>query len=173
MGGAVPSPRLSSSRHPHCGGLGRRRLPAHQGADLRDPPVGGAAGRPPDGRVRRRHRGLRLACGGRRRHRRHPRRARHEVPRSPRSAADRVGLAVPAGGEATLDANDLDALTITTIRTLTMDAVQKANSGHPGAPMGLAPAAYVLWGRIMRYDPEAPEWPDRDRFVLSAGHASM
>src|SRR5439155_20814411 len=54
-----------------------------------------------------------------------------------------------------------------------MDAVQKANSGHPGAPMGLAPAAYVLWGRIMRYDPSAPEWPDRDRFVLSAGHASM
>jgi len=72
-----------------------------------------------------------------------------------------------------LDVNDLDALTITTIRTLAMDAVQKANSGHPGAPMGLAPAAYVLWGRIMRYDPSAPEWPDRDRFVLSAGHASM
>src|SRR5438270_10763918 len=68
---------------------------------------------------------------------------------------------------------DLDLLAITTIRTLAMDAVQKANSGHPGAPMGLAPVAYVLWGRIMRYDPDAPEWPDRDRFVLSAGHASM
>ena len=59
------------------------------------------------------------------------------------------------------------------IRGLSMDAVQKANSGHPGTPMALAPLAHVLWTRIMRYDAQAPEWPDRDRFVLSCGHASM
>ncbi|UCC71433.1 MAG: transketolase [Gemmatimonadota bacterium] len=68
---------------------------------------------------------------------------------------------------------DLDILSINTIRTLSMDAVQKANSGHPGAPMGLAPVAYCLWQRFLRYDPEDPIWPNRDRFVLSAGHASM
>ncbi len=68
---------------------------------------------------------------------------------------------------------DLDLLSINTIRTLSMDAVQKANSGHPGAPMGLAAVAYSLWQRFLRYDPEDPMWPDRDRFVLSAGHASM
>ncbi|MEM1347084.1 MAG: transketolase [Myxococcota bacterium] len=62
---------------------------------------------------------------------------------------------------------------INTIRTLSMDAVQKANSGHPGAPMGLAPAAYVLFQRHMRFDPKAPNWIGRDRFVLSNGHASM
>src|SRR5438876_7469045 len=54
-----------------------------------------------------------------------------------------------------------------------MDAVQKANSGHPGTPMALAPLADVLWTRVMKYDASAPDWPDRDRFVLSAGHASM
>jgi transketolase len=68
---------------------------------------------------------------------------------------------------------DLDSLSINTIRTLSMDAVQKANSGHPGAPMGLAPVAYCLWQRFLRFDPEDPIWPNRDRFVLSAGHASM
>ena len=67
----------------------------------------------------------------------------------------------------------IDALCIDTIRTLSMDAVQKANSGHPGAPMGLAPAAYVLWTRFLSHNPRNPSWPDRDRFVLSAGHASM
>jgi transketolase len=67
----------------------------------------------------------------------------------------------------------LDLLSINTIRTLSMDAVQKANSGHPGAPMGMAPVAYALWQRVLRFDPEDPLWPDRDRFVLSAGHASM
>ncbi|MFO7716143.1 transketolase [Desulfosarcina sp.] len=67
----------------------------------------------------------------------------------------------------------IDDLCINTIRTLSMDAVQKANSGHPGAPMGLAPAGYVLWTRVMKHNPRNPDWPDRDRFVLSGGHASM
>jgi transketolase len=67
----------------------------------------------------------------------------------------------------------IDELCINTIRTLSMDAVQKANSGRPGAPMGLAPTAYVLWTRFLRHNPRNPSWPDRDRFVLSAGHASM
>jgi len=68
--------------------------------------------------------------------------------------------------------SSIDTLCINTIRTLAMDAVQKANSGHPGAPMGLAAAAYVLWTRFMRHNPKNPDWPDRDRFVLSGGHAS-
>ncbi len=67
----------------------------------------------------------------------------------------------------------LDALCINTIRTLAMDAVQQANSGHPGAPMALAPVTYSLWQQILRYDPADPVWPNRDRFVLSNGHASM
>ncbi len=67
----------------------------------------------------------------------------------------------------------MDQLCINTIRTLSMDAVQQANSGHPGAPMGLAPAAYVLWTRFLRHNPSNPAWPDRDRFVLSAGHGSI
>jgi transketolase len=67
----------------------------------------------------------------------------------------------------------LDALCINTIRMLSVDAVQKANSGHPGAPMGLAPAAYTLWTRFLKHNPSNPEWWDRDRFVLSAGHGSM
>ncbi len=68
---------------------------------------------------------------------------------------------------------DLDQLCVNTIRTLSIDAVQQANSGHPGAPMGLAPMGYVLWNRVLRFDPEDPTWPGRDRFVLSNGHASM
>ena len=72
----------------------------------------------------------------------------------------------------TLAAERLDRLAIDTIRTLAIDAVQKANSGHPGAPMGAAPMAYVLWTRFLRHAPTHPDWPDRDRFVLSAGHAS-
>jgi transketolase len=67
----------------------------------------------------------------------------------------------------------LEALCINTIRMLSVDAVQKANSGHPGAPMGLAPAAYTLWTRFLKHNPRNPEWWDRDRFVLSAGHGSM
>ncbi len=68
---------------------------------------------------------------------------------------------------------ELDMLTVNTIRVLAADAVQKANSGHPGTPMGAAPTAYALWRRILRYDPAAPQWINRDRFVLSSGHASM
>src|SRR3954466_12573489 len=68
---------------------------------------------------------------------------------------------------------DLDRLSIDTIRTLSMDGVQKANSGHPGMPMAMAPAAYLLYTRFMRHNPKDPTWPDRDRFVLSAGHGSM
>jgi transketolase len=68
---------------------------------------------------------------------------------------------------------NLDQLCINTIRTLSMDAVQQANSGHAGSPMGMAPMAYLLWQRFLRFDPADPIWPNRDRFVLSAGHASM
>jgi transketolase len=68
---------------------------------------------------------------------------------------------------------DIERLSIDTIRTLAMDAVQQANSGHPGMPMAMAPAAYLLFQRIMEHNPRDPQWPDRDRFVLSAGHGSM
>ena len=69
--------------------------------------------------------------------------------------------------------SELDQLCINTIRTLAMDGVQQAKSGHPGAPMGLAPVAYVLWDRFLRHNPANPQWPNRDRFVLSGGHGSM
>ena len=68
---------------------------------------------------------------------------------------------------------DLDLLCINTIRTLSMDAVQKAKSGHPGTPMALAPLAYVVWTQFLRHNPRNPKWFNRDRFVLSCGHASM
>ncbi len=71
------------------------------------------------------------------------------------------------------EAQEIEQLAINTIRTLAIDAIQKANSGHPGTPMALAPVAYVLWQRFLRFDPAEPIWPNRDRFVLSAGHASM
>lgn len=73
----------------------------------------------------------------------------------------------------TFAATNLDTLCIDTIRCLSMDAVQKANSGHPGTPMAQAPAAYVLWTQVLKHNPANPQWPDRDRFVLSCGHASM
>lgn len=72
-----------------------------------------------------------------------------------------------------MDKKKLDTLCIDTIRMLSADAVQKANSGHPGAPMGLAPLAYLLWTQVLKYNPHNPHWLNRDRFVLSAGHASM
>src|SRR4051795_8868671 len=68
-------------------------------------------------------------------------------------------------------ATDLDQLSIDTIRTLSIDGVQKANSGHPGAPMGAAPMAYALWTRFLRHAPTRPDWPDPDRFVLPPGPA--
>src|SRR5579862_7960491 len=70
-------------------------------------------------------------------------------------------------------ATPIEMLCINTIRTLSMDAVQAAVSGHPGTPMAMAPLAYVLWQEFLSYDPKDPLWPNRDRFVLSAGHASM
>lgn len=72
-----------------------------------------------------------------------------------------------------IDLNAVEVRCINTIRTLSIDAIQKANSGHPGAPMGLAAAAFVLWTRIMKHNPRNPDWLNRDRFVLSGGHASM
>src|SRR5271168_1453367 len=71
------------------------------------------------------------------------------------------------------DAKSIDNLSVNTIRTLAMDAVQQANSGHPGTPMALAPVIYTLWRNFLRFDPHDPTWPNRDRFVLSNGHASM
>jgi len=78
-----------------------------------------------------------------------------------------------ASEQALVTGKQLDTLSINTIRTLAIDAVQQANSGHPGAPMGLAAVAYCLWQEFLRYDPEDPKWLNRDRFVLSNGHASM
>jgi len=78
-----------------------------------------------------------------------------------------------ASEQAVVTGKQLDTLSINTIRTLAIDAVQQANSGHPGAPMGLAPVAYSLWQDFLRYDPTDPKWLNRDRFVLSNGHASM
>jgi len=76
-----------------------------------------------------------------------------------------------ASAPATVGNMDLDC--INTVRTLSMDAVQAANSGHPGTPMAMAPVAYCLWQKFLRFDPQDPVWPNRDRFVLSIGHASM
>jgi len=81
-------------------------------------------------------------------------------------------MSATTAAKATTDV-DLAQLSINTIRTLSMDAVQQAQSGHPGTPMALAPLAYTLWNRVMRFDPQDPIWPIRDRFVLSNGHASM
>ena len=81
---------------------------------------------------------------------------------------------LPKGGHLTLPSDrSIDGLCINTIRTLSMDAVQQADSGHPGTPMALAPVVYTLWQNFLRFDPEDPIWPNRDRFVLSNGHASM
>src|SRR5579859_644433 len=70
-------------------------------------------------------------------------------------------------------AKDIEQLCIDTVRVLSADAVQKANSGHPGTPMATAPMGHLLWGKHLRYNPRDPAWPNRDRFVLSAGHACM
>jgi transketolase len=89
---------------------------------------------------------------------------------------DKIILNSEEGGVVSAGAHrlkDLDELCINTIRTLAIDAVQKANSGHPGMPMGAAPMAYVLWDRFLRFNPSHPKWPNRDRFILSAGHGCM
>lgn len=75
--------------------------------------------------------------------------------------------------EGSREDRSIDQLCIDTIRTLAIDAVQQAKSGHPGTPMALAPVIYTLWQQFLRFDPEDPIWPNRDRFVLSNGHASM
>jgi len=83
------------------------------------------------------------------------------------------GKMTTSAGQEAVSTSELDQLCINTIRCLAMDAVQKANSGHPGLPMGAAAMAYVLWNKFLRYHPRSPHWPNRDRFVLSAGHGSM
>jgi len=83
------------------------------------------------------------------------------------SGSQTAGAANPPG------VTPMDMTCINTIRTLSMDAVQAANSGHPGTPMAMAPLVYCLWQEFLRYDPSDPVWPNRDRFILSAGHASM
>jgi transketolase len=89
-------------------------------------------------------------------------------------SAEKKAHQLQKGGHLTAPSDrSIDELCINTIRTLSMDAVQKANSGHPGTPMALAPVIYTLWQRFLRFDPDDPIWPNRDRFVLSNGHASM
>src|SRR5689334_2117350 len=93
---------------------------------------------------------------------------------SPPCATSSAGISRSPGREAgEMTPAELDQLAINTIRTLSIDAVQQAKSGHPGTPMALAPLVYTIWNRIMRFDPKDPIWPNRDRFVLSNGHASM
>ena len=83
-----------------------------------------------------------------------------------------MGLAHSQPQKITAEKHPWDITCVNTIRALAMDAVQAAQSGHPGTPMAMAPVAYYLWQYILRYDPQDPVWPNRDRFVLSAGHAS-
>src|SRR5206468_9907600 len=98
-----------------------------------------------------------------------------EVPMS--SAAQEAGTAIAAAEESNEpkigEKDKLEELCVNTIRFLAVDAVEKAKSGHPGSPMGMADMAFVLWTEFLRHDPDDPQWRDRDRFVLSAGHASM
>src|SRR6187455_3163052 len=95
---------------------------------------------------------------------------RHEPQPCSRPGTQPVGIRRVTVMTAT--STDLDQLSVNAIRALAMDAVQAANSGHPGTPMAMAPVAYTLWQRFLRFDPELPIWANRDRFVLSAGHAS-
>ena len=161
------------------------------------------SGRSPAGRGRcsagRRRRAVRSACAtgtttsarratGRRAARRgRPRRGRRAAGRRPRGSAARTGSRAgprrprracerppraysdPMATDTAADAQ----LSVNTIRTLAIDAIEKAGSGHPGLPMAMAPLAYLLYAEVMDHDPKAPMWPDRDRFVLSAGHGSM
>ena len=83
-----------------------------------------------------------------------------------------MGLAISQPQKVTAEKNPWDITCVNTIRALAMDAVQAAQSGHPGTPMAMAPVAYYLWQYVLRFDPQDPVWPNRDRFILSAGHAS-
>ena len=104
-----------------------------------------------------------------------PRKAQHDACRRGQSGPSRLhqGLSQHGAPPERGARVNLDQLCVNTIRTLAMDGVQQANSGHPGTPMVMAPVAYALWQRVLRFDPEDPIWPNRDRFVLSMGHASM
>src|SRR5215468_382465 len=82
-------------------------------------------------------------------------------------------MSVATAPSASLLQQNIETTSINTIRTLSMDGVQAANSGHPGTPMAMAPVAYCLWQKFLRFDPQDPVWPNRDRFVLSIGHASL
>src|SRR5260370_21912170 len=84
-----------------------------------------------------------------------------------------VSMSTTTVSPTSLALQTIEQTSINTIRTLSMDGVQAANSGHPGTPMALAPVAYCLWQQFLRFDPQDPVWPNRDRFVLSIGHASM
>src|SRR5437762_4708375 len=98
------------------------------------------------------------------------------VRQSQGSARTRTAVTIDRQGSKpmrTSSDDSLDQLAIDTIRTLAMDAVEAAKSGHPGTPMALAPVVYTLWQRFLRFNPDKPSLPNRDRFVLSAGHASM
>ena len=94
-------------------------------------------------------------------------------PRVRNGVASSSSPLMPEGKEVGTMTNDLELLCVNTIRTLSIDAVQRANSGHPGLPLGAAAMAFVLWTRFLKHNPHDPLWPDRDRFVLSPGHGSM
>src|SRR5262249_32056114 len=100
---------------------------------------------------------------------------RHSCPRGDQhhTTGNEVAARAAASREEPMGQHELDTLAVNTIRFLAADAVQRANSGHPGLPMGAAPMGYVLWTRHLKHAPASPRWPDRDRFVLSAGHGSM
>src|SRR5438445_4968145 len=102
---------------------------------------------------------------------------RAEMTEATRQEASAIAVSAPSRDHSRVPPQGpevaLDALCINTFRTLAMDAVQAANSGHPGTPMAMAPVAYTVWQDFLRFDPEDPIWPNRDRFVLSIGHASM
>jgi transketolase N-terminal domain/subunit len=143
-------------------GLVGDHFSAHQGVEDHERPLHGRPHGRPGSRlgVRRDLSGFRIQPG--------------RAPPAPpeQSSCTRGGDQVTPLAE-TITSTDFDQLSINTIRTLSMDAVQQAKSGHPGTPMALAPLVYTIWNRVMRFDPRDPLWLDRDRFVLSNGHASM
>src|SRR5215471_3041783 len=95
------------------------------------------------------------------------------LPKKLVNSGERILMSVATAPSVSLLQQNIATTSINTIRTLSMDGVQAANSGHPGTPMAMAPVAYCLWQNFLRFDPQDPVWPNRDRFVLSIGHASM